>query len=49
MSKAIDEAVAKGVAVMTFDVDLPESKRFAHYGTDDAKAGEMVLDEPIVI
>ena len=43
MSKAIDDAVAKGVAVMTFDVDLPKSKRFAHFGADDTKAGEMVL------
>ncbi len=45
LTKAINEAVAKGIAVMTFDVDLPESKRFAHYGVDDAKAGEMVLEE----
>ena len=30
---------------MTFDVDLPDSKRFAHYGPDDEKAGEMILDE----
>ena len=43
MSKAIDDAVAKGVAVMTFDVDLPKSKRFAHFGADDTKAGEMGL------
>jgi ribose transport system substrate-binding protein len=45
VSKAIDEAVAKGVAVMTFDVDLPESKRFAYYGADNEKAGEQILDE----
>lgn len=45
VTKAINEAVAKGIAVMTFDVDLPESKRFAHYGVDDAKAGETVLEE----
>ncbi len=45
VTKAIEEAVGKGVAVMTFDADLPESKRFAHYGADDAKTGEMVIDE----
>jgi len=45
LTKAIDGAVGQGVPVMTFDVDLPGSKRFAHYGVDDAKAGEMVVDE----
>lgn len=45
LTKAINEAVGQGVPVMTFDVDLPGSKRFAHYGVDDAKAGEMVVDE----
>ncbi len=45
VTKAIEEAVSRGVPVMTFDVDLPESKRFAHYGPDDAKAGEMIIDE----
>ncbi len=45
VSKAIDEAVARGVAVMTFDVDLPGSKRFAHFGADDKEVGEMVLEE----
>jgi ribose transport system substrate-binding protein len=45
VTKAIEEAASKGVAVMTFDVDLPESKRFAHYGADDARTGEMVVDE----
>ena len=32
---AIDDAVARGVPVMTFDSDAPESKRFAFYGVDD--------------
>jgi ribose transport system substrate-binding protein len=45
VTKAIDEAVEAGLAVMTFDVDLPQSKRFAHFGADDVKAGEMILDE----
>lgn len=42
---AIDDAVARGVAVMTFDSDAPESKRFAFYGVDDIKTGEMTMDE----
>jgi ribose transport system substrate-binding protein len=42
---AIDDAVARGVAVMTFDSDAPASKRFAFYGVDDLKTGEAVMDE----
>jgi len=30
---------------MTFDSDAPESKRFAFYGVDDVKTGEMVMKE----
>jgi ribose transport system substrate-binding protein len=42
---AIDDAVARGVPVMTFDSDAPASKRFAFYGVDDLKTGKMVMDE----
>jgi len=42
---AISDAVARGVPVMTFDSDAPESKRFAFYGVDDIKTGEAVMDE----
>jgi ribose transport system substrate-binding protein len=42
---AIDDAVARGVAVMTFDSDAAQSKRFAFYGVDDAKTGRTVLTE----
>jgi ribose transport system substrate-binding protein len=45
VTAAIDDAVAKGVPVMTFDSDAPQSKRFAFLGIDDAKAGERVLEE----
>jgi ribose transport system substrate-binding protein len=45
VTKAIEDAASKGVAIMTFDVDLPESKRFAHYGTENVKVGEMIIDE----
>lgn len=42
---AINDAVARGVEVMTFDSDAPESKRFAFYGVDDVKTGQMVMEE----
>ena len=42
---AINDAVARGVPVMTFDSDAPESQRFAFYGVDDMKTGQSVMDE----
>ena len=45
VTPAINDAVAHGVPVMTFDSDAPESKRFAFLGIDDVKAGESVLEE----
>ncbi|HLK92830.1 MAG TPA: substrate-binding domain-containing protein [Polyangia bacterium] len=42
---AIDDAVARGVPVMTFDSDAPKSKRFAFYGVDDRRIGEQVMEE----
>jgi ribose transport system substrate-binding protein len=42
---AIDDAVARGVPVMTFDSDAPQSKRFAFYGTDDLTCGAAVMKE----
>ena len=42
---AINDAVNRGVPVMTFDSDAPESKRFAFYGVDDMKTGEAVMKE----
>ncbi|HEY4394650.1 MAG TPA: substrate-binding domain-containing protein [Polyangia bacterium] len=42
---SIDDAVARGVPVMTFDSDAPKSKRFAFYGVDDRRIGEEVMDE----
>ncbi len=45
VTPAIDEAVGRGVPVMTFDSDAPSSKRFAFYGVDDLKAGHDVLEE----
>ena len=45
VTPAIDDAVARGVPVMTFDSDAPESRRFAYCGVDDLKAGEMIMEE----
>lgn len=42
---AIDSAVGKGVEVVTFDSDSPESKRFAYYGINDVEAGKAVMKE----
>jgi ribose transport system substrate-binding protein len=42
---AINDAVDKGVPVMTFDSDAPDSKRFASYGADDIECGTMTMDE----
>ncbi len=40
LKKAIDYAADKGIPVMTFDSDAPESKRRAFFGTDDIECGE---------
>src|SRR6476660_3515875 len=42
---AINDAVARGVAVMTFDSDAPQSRRFAYYGVDDIKTGQQTMAE----
>ena len=42
---AINDAVARGVPVMTFDSDAPQSKRFAYYGVDDIKTGQQTMAE----
>jgi ribose transport system substrate-binding protein len=42
---AINDAVSRGVPVMTFDSDAPQSQRFAFYGVDDEKTGQTVMDE----
>jgi ribose transport system substrate-binding protein len=46
---AINDAVDKGVPVMTFDSDAGDSKRFAFYGADDAACGKQVLDELVKV
>jgi ribose transport system substrate-binding protein len=42
---AVNEAVERGVPVMTFDSDVPGSKRFSFYGGDDELMGRQVMDE----
>ena len=45
VTAAIDDAVNRGVAVMTFDSDAPQSKRFAYYGVDDYATGQRTMAE----
>src|SRR5919106_5206881 len=40
---AINDAVDRGVEVMMFDSDAPQSKRFAYYGVDDISTGEALM------
>jgi ribose transport system substrate-binding protein len=42
LTLAINAAVDKGVPVVCFDSDAPESKRFAYYGTDDFACGKQL-------
>ena len=43
LTPAINAAVEQGVAVMTFDSDAPDSKRFAFYGTDETDLGDKLV------
>lgn len=43
VTRAIDDAIARGVTVMCFDSDAPESKRLCYVGTDDVDAGRQVM------
>ena len=45
LTPAINDAVDRGVPVMTFDSDAADSKRFAFYGLDDEKLGQSVMRE----
>jgi ribose transport system substrate-binding protein len=46
---AVNAAVEQGVEVMTFDSDVPSSKRFAFYGADDADLGEKVARDLLTL
>ncbi len=43
VTRTIDDAVARGVNVMCFDSDAPESNRLCYVGTDDREAGREVM------
>jgi ribose transport system substrate-binding protein len=45
VTPAIDKAVAAGIPVICFDADVPGSKRFAFYGTDDLDCGRTIMRE----
>ena len=45
VTPSIDKAVGKGVSVLCFDSDAPDSRRFAYYGTEDISCGKRVVDE----
>ena len=45
VTPAINDAVAHGVEVMTFDSDAPASRRFAFYGADDFQTGQQTMSE----
>lgn len=44
VTRSIDDAIARGVQVMCFDSDAPESKRLCYVGTDDVEAGRLVME-----
>lgn len=45
LKSVIDSAVENGVAVSTFDSDVPGSKRFAYFGTNDFEGGKVIAAE----
>lgn len=45
LTGAVNSAVDRGVPVVTFDSDVPQSKRFAYFGTDDVACGKLLGDQ----
>jgi ribose transport system substrate-binding protein len=45
LKAAINSTVDKGIPVVCFDSDCPDSKRFAYYGTDDFACGQQLAKE----
>ncbi len=45
LAATIDESIAAGVPVITFDSDSPKSKRAAYIGTNNKEAGRMAGEE----
>jgi ribose transport system substrate-binding protein len=44
LSTSIDDALAAGIPVITFDSDCPSSKRLGFFGTDNLEAGRKAAD-----
>ena len=47
LTETINKAVEAGIPVMTWDSDAPKSKRFAFYGVNDFRAGEIMGEEAV--
>ncbi|MBX3378651.1 MAG: substrate-binding domain-containing protein [Phycisphaeraceae bacterium] len=45
LTAAVNSAIDRGVVVITFDSDIPASKRLAYYGINDEEAGKSVMRE----
>lgn len=45
LNSALRAAVDKGIIVVTFDSDAPDSGRMAYYGVDDFEAGKEVMNQ----
>jgi ribose transport system substrate-binding protein len=45
LTPAINDAMDKGVPVVCFDSDAPNSKRICDYGTDDSQMGHLLMSE----
>jgi len=47
LTRTIDDTIAGGVPVITFDSDAPKSKRLAYIGTNNYEAGKMAGEETL--
>ena len=47
LTETINKAVDAGIPVVTWDSDAPKSKRFAFYGVNDFRAGEIMGEEAV--
>ncbi len=45
LKSAVDSAIAKGVPIVTFDSDVPDSKRLAYVGVDNFSFGQGIARE----
>jgi len=45
VTPAINKAVERGIQIMCFDSDAPNSKRFCYHGSDDQEIGRAVMAE----